>query len=78
MSKKQSLDGGLNGKRGKPLLHKELKNKFNASLTPSAIEKLKQRGLKHCISPSEYMERLMQSPEEEQFDQRFWEFSHPK
>lgn len=53
-------EGYLPGKarrRGAPIIHEELKEKLNLTLTPTAIEKLTATAKKEGISRSELVER---------------------
>lgn len=61
MAENKKFHGGLNGKRGKPLIHKEVKQKMNLSLTPTAKEILAEAGASCSMSASELVERFIKS-----------------
>lgn len=61
MSKKPELGGGLSGKKGKPLIHNEVKEKMNLSLTPTCKNNYAEAAAKCNLSVSEFIERLGRS-----------------
>lgn len=46
-------------RRGVPIIHSELKQKLNLTLTPSTIEKLSAEAKKAGVSRSEFVEQLI-------------------
>jgi hypothetical protein len=61
MPKKKGLDGGLNGRRGKPLIHGEVKQKMNLALTATAKSILTEAAARCSLSASELNEKYIRS-----------------
>jgi hypothetical protein len=60
----QMPKGYLEGKarrRGAPILHSEVKEKLNLTLTPTVIKSITEEAAKHGVSRSELIERWVRS-----------------